>query len=673
MLLHLGLTTITFGQKNLWDKAIGGRGEEGLRSFQQTSDGGYILGGNSSSGSGGDKTEANRGTRGTTDYWIVKLNANGTKEWDKTLGGDRNDKLISLQQTNDEGYIVIGSSNSAKLGDKSEAAAGSWIVKLNADGNKEWDNTISGGSISSLQQTRDGVYILGGTSASGKGGDKSEDSKGKEDFWIVKLKADGSKDWDKTIGGNNYDWLTAVYQTSDDGYILAGSSWSGKSGDKTQASQCYSDYWIVKLKADGSKEWDKTEVQVSSDYLEKMQLTRDGGYILLGASHSGELRIGPFIVKLKADGTKEWDKTISGDGYEWLSVIQQTSDNGFILGGYKEREISNVPTNLGWVVKLKADGATDWDTTLKRNNSSSIITIQQTSDGGYILGGPSSVYLGDEFADGWVMKLNNEGNITWDKTYGGDYNDFFSSIQQTKDGNYVLVGSSASTTRSDSSQTSRGGSDYWIMRLDNSGSALPQKIVFTPLSNKSLNDKPFSLFATATSDLPVTFTIVSGPAKIKGNIVTLTGTGIVTVRAIQAGNATYLPAEVVQSFLVEPASIVNKLWDKTIGGNESDFLSSVQQTRDGGYILGGTSSSTKSGDKTEGNKGDCNELGCYFADYWVVKLKADGTKEWDKTIGSDGKEELIALQQTNDGGYILGGGRNLAKAVINLTLLLVPG
>ncbi len=146
--------------------------------------------------------------------------------------------------------------------------------------NKLWDKTIGGNSddyFTSLQPTRDGGYILGGWSYSSKSGDKSGNNKGGWDYWVVKLKADGSKEWDKTIGGNDSDILLSVQQTSDGGYILGGYSWSSKSNDKTGNSKGSTDYWVVKLKADGSKVWDKTLGGNGSDVLVSLRVLVNRG------------------------------------------------------------------------------------------------------------------------------------------------------------------------------------------------------------------------------------------------------------------------------------------------------------------------------------------------------------------------------------------------------------
>src|SRR6056297_3346001 len=272
-----------------WDNTIGGADNEVLTSIQQTADGGYILGGYSVSNISADKSENNLGS---FDYWVVKLDALGNIEWDNTIGGAGDDFFPSIQQTADGGYILGGISNSNISADKSENSLGNvdyWVIKLDALGTIEWDNTIGGGFtdyFSQIQQTADGGYILGGTSSSNISADKSENNKGNDDYWVVKLDALGAIEWDNTIGGSQDDQIASIQQTADGGYILGGFSNSNTSADKSENSIGFYDYWVVKIDALGSIEWDNTIGAASSDPLASIQQTADGGYILGGNSSS---------------------------------------------------------------------------------------------------------------------------------------------------------------------------------------------------------------------------------------------------------------------------------------------------------------------------------------------------------------------------------------------------
>jgi len=212
-----------------WDKRFGGSGYDKIDSVVATSDGGYLLAGRSISDPDGDKSE---GTRGGYDYWAVKINAFGAKLWDKRFGGSGIDYCQSVIETSDGGYLLAGYSSSPADGDKSEASRGSsdyWAVKINASGTKLWDKRFGGSGTDecyAVVATSDGGYLLAGLSQSGADGDKSEASRGSGDYWVVKINGSGTKIWDKRFGGSGYDELVNVITTPDGGYLLAGWTYS---------------------------------------------------------------------------------------------------------------------------------------------------------------------------------------------------------------------------------------------------------------------------------------------------------------------------------------------------------------------------------------------------------------------------------------------------------------
>lgn len=468
LLLLIHFSYVALGQTKQWDKTIGGSDDDNLSVIVATVDGGYLLGGSSASGISGDKTEE---SKGVNDYWVVKQNADGTKVWDKTFGGSDNDNLSAIVATADGGYLLGGSSASGISGDKTEKnqevlyhSDDYWIVKLNADGSKAWDKTIGGNGgdeLASLQQTSDGGYILGGFSSSDKSGDKTENAKGQGDYWVVKLNADGTKIWDKTIGGNSNDQLSALQQTSDGGYIIGGFSDSNKGEDKTEDSKGADDYWIVKL---------------------------------------------------DANGTKSWDKTLGASGWDNLLSLQQTSDGGYILGGYSNSDKDGDKTENSkglydyWVVKLNADGTKTWDRTIGGNYNDSFRTLQQTSDGGYLLGGTSgSGISGDKTEpskgqyglDYWVVKLDPNGTKAWDRTIGGNGNDILQSLRQAPDGGSIVGGNSDSGIGGDKTEDFKGGgedgSDYWVVKLNNDDNPCNQEVSSFTLLNADTEEELMAL------------------------------------------------------------------------------------------------------------------------------------------------------------------------------------
>jgi len=440
-LLFILLTATVQAQEIEWQNTIGGNYTDQLYSIQQTTDGGYILGGWSESYISGDKTE---NSFGGSDYWVVKLDSIGNIQWQNTIGGNSGDGLYSVQQTTDGGYILGGVSTSNISGDKTENSQGYidyWVVKLDSSGNIQWHNTIGGNSddyLTSIQQTTDGGYILGGWSNSNISGDKTENSQGDYDYWVLKLDPTGNIQWQNTIGGSINDQLYSIQQTIDGGYILGGWSNSNISGDKTENSQG-TDYWVVKLDASGNIQWQNTIGGSFLDYLNCMQQTSDGGFILAGSSQSGisgdkteDSQGGSdyWVVKLDAFGNIQWQNSIGGNSDDYLTSIQQTIDGGYILGGYSNSGISGDKTENYqglydyWVVKLDATGNIQWQNTIGGNSWDELISIQQTNDGGYILGGHSSSGIsGDKTEnsqgdyDYWVVKLTNKISLINGKIY----------------------------------------------------------------------------------------------------------------------------------------------------------------------------------------------------------------------------------------------------------------
>ncbi|HWN96304.1 MAG TPA: T9SS C-terminal target domain-containing protein [Methylomirabilota bacterium] len=392
-----------------WERSFGGSDADFSHVSEATSDGGCIIGGYSYSDVSGSKTSA---SFGSGDFWVVKLDASGNKQWDRSCGGTNLDRITSLQQTSDGGYILGGLSFSAVSGNKTSAhhgAADYWVVKLGPAGNKQWDKSYGGSSndlLRSVQPADDGGYILGGVSLSGVSGNKSSASFGSDDYWIVKLNASGNKQWEKTYGGSDSDELHALQPTGDGGCIIGGYSFSGVSGNKTSANfgNGASDYWIVKLDASGNKQWEKSYGGDDADELYSLQQTADGGFILGGHSYSdvsGNKSSGSFgshdywVVKLDAGGNKQWDKSYGGDDSDHLHSVQQTIEGGYILGGLSSSRVSanKLTTSASaqsgdyWVVKLAANGNKQWEQSIPGSHSGEVLRLQSTADGSYLLAG----------------------------------------------------------------------------------------------------------------------------------------------------------------------------------------------------------------------------------------------------------------------------------------------
>jgi hypothetical protein len=357
----------------VWQNTIGGSGVDGPACINQTADGGYIVGGSSTSNISGDKTENNFGLG--YDYWILKLNSSGVIEWQKTIGGNQSDLLSSILATNDGGYIISGISESNISGNKTENSNGLydyWVVKIDAVGTIQWQNTIGGSDEENggyLTITNEGDYIIAGTSMSNISGDKTQNSKGLSDYWLIKLAQNGTIIWDKAIGGSGYDDLSSIITTTDGGIALAGNSLSNISGDKTENSRGIDDYWIVRLNNNDEIIWDKTIGGNEHDYIliYGIKQTTDGGFIIGGTSVSpisGDKTdwVGGsdvWIVKLAPENLATNQNTI----HNIQIYPNPTSDYVHIPFGQTQEKITVILTNiLGQIVSSKTFFKTQMET-----------------------------------------------------------------------------------------------------------------------------------------------------------------------------------------------------------------------------------------------------------------------------------------------------------------------
>jgi len=340
--------------------------------------------------------------------------------------------------------------------------------------------------------------------------------------------------WFKHYGGTGSDIAYSVQQTSDGGYIIAGYTFSYSYGD--------ADIAIYRLNSSGNKVWFKHYGGTAEDIADSIQQTSDGGYIVAGHTFSYSYGQSDFaIYKLNSSGNKVWFKHYGGISWDYGNSIQQTSDGGYIVAGHT---YSYTYGSFDFAVyKLNSNGNKVWFKHYGGTGSDIAYSIQQTSDGGYIVAGDTDSYSygNRDFA---IYRLDSSGNKVWFKHYGGTNNEYGYSIQQTSDGGYILAGYTDTFTN--------GNYDFAIYKLNSNG---------------------------------------------------------------------------------------NKIWFKHYGGGSSDGAYSIQQTSDGGYIVAGYTYSY-----THGNN-----------DFAIYKLNSSGNKVWFKHYGGSQDEYGRSIQQTSDGGYIVGG------------------
>ncbi len=418
LIVNLFLTTHTISaQPNIeWEKNYGGSAFEFASSVKQTTDGGYAIAGISRSADGDVS-----GNNGEQDYWIVKLDIEGNIEWENNYGGSMRDHLLSMELTTDGGYILVGRSESND-GDVSKNNGGSdcWIVKLDAEGNLEWEKTYGGTSpdiASSVKQTTDGGYIVGARTSSSDG--DVGGNNGGTDYWILKLDTEGNLEWENNYGGSGGEILHSIQQTTDGGYIVAGNS--GSNDGDLGGNNGGSDYWIVKLDLEGNIEWEQNYGGSEGDTSPSIAQTTDDGYIVAGTSRSnngdvsgnnGELDY--WVLKLDIAGNQVWGKNFGGVDDDFARSIAQTTDGGYIAAGSSRSNDGDVSGNNGgtdyWILKLDMAGNIEWEKNYGGSDDDYIRSIAQTTDGGYIVAGESSSIDGDVsgnngLLDFWVIKL----------------------------------------------------------------------------------------------------------------------------------------------------------------------------------------------------------------------------------------------------------------------------
>ena len=368
----------------------------------------------------------------------------GDTLWTRTYGGSAQDQAQCVQQTTDGGYIVGGFTRSFGVGEYDF-----YLVKTDDSGDTLWTRTY-GGSVSDngryVQQTTDGGYIFAGQTRSY--------GAGSADFWLVKTDDSGDTLWTRTYGGSSGDYGYCVQQTTDGGYIVTGSTSSFGAGS--------ADLYLVKTDDSGNTLWTRTYGGSGHDYARSVQQTDDGGYIIAGYGTSfGAGGYDFYLVKTDDSGDTLWIRTYGGSSDDFGYCVQQITDGGYIITG------STSSFGAGgddiYLVKTDADGDTLWTRTYGGSEGESGQSVQQTTDGGYIVAGKTSSFgAGNE--DVYLIKTGDNGDTLWTRTYGGTDKDYANSVQQTSDGGYIIAGDTYSFTPPE-------GVNFYLVRV--AGEELP--------------------------------------------------------------------------------------------------------------------------------------------------------------------------------------------------------
>lgn len=359
-----------------WANNYGGSGTDTFHSVIATTDGGFAALGSSNSTDGDLEGKA----LAVSDYWLAKIGADGELQWSRTFGGSMEDLGQALIQTADGGFALTGNAMSSD-GDASnnEGFHDNWILKLDAAGNLEWEESFgfSGHDHSyDLLQTEDGGYFFVGfldvTAANGAGNDgkyRSLTRHGVGEFWGTKIDAGGNLEWRRYFGGTNNDRAHAVVEAHTGGFVLAGFSES-EDFDISNSKGSY-DFWVVRISNEGDLLWEKSYggsgIEVSYD----IAATADGAYVVVGNTFSTDGDIGRnngesdiWMIKINEAGDLLWERNFGGSGFDSAQGVSLCADGGFVIAGNSKSTDGDLTANQGendiWLLKTDADGIIQW-------------------------------------------------------------------------------------------------------------------------------------------------------------------------------------------------------------------------------------------------------------------------------------------------------------------------
>jgi hypothetical protein len=316
-----------------------------------------------------------------------------------------------------------------------------------------WDHTYGGAdrdrAYSIVALADGGFAVAGKTYSKGAGG---------WDMWVLRLDEASNVVWDHTYGGAEWDYASSIVALADGGFAVAGSTRSKGAGGRNM--------WVLRLDEAGNVVWDQTYGGAEWDYANSIVALSDGGFAVAGGTDSkGAGYEDMWVLRLDEAGNVVWDHTYGGAMRDMANSIVALADGGFAVAGYTDGGVvSNQYVADMWVLRLDEAGNVLWDRTYGGGGLDEANSIVALSDGGFAVVGDTD-FAAKGGLDMWVLRLDEAGNVVWDRHYGGGYNYYSTnSIVALADGGFAVAGGTDSK--------GAGKDDMWVLRLDEAGNVL---------------------------------------------------------------------------------------------------------------------------------------------------------------------------------------------------------
>jgi hypothetical protein len=385
----------------------------------------------------------------------------------KNYGGSKNDVANAVVKTQDGGAAVLGYTQSINgdISDKTVENFDFWVMKLDAESNIQWSKTFGGSEDdrgNDILQTKDGGFAILGYSTSSNL--DVPGNAGSQDFWMIKLDANGTISWSKTFGYLGADFGTTLLQTADNSYLITGvldvTASGGQGNSRNSQRHAGGDIWAIKLSENGDLQWSKYFGGSFTDAPFGIVETEDHNFIIAGSSDSADVDISNnngsydfWVLKITSNGSLLWERSFGGSEIDEARAITATNDGNFIIVGDTRSADKDVSNNHGaadvWIIKMNTDGNLIWEKTIGGSSFDVARSVARAQDNGFIISG-SSRSLNEGFTnqgqnDALLLKIDAEGNLVWKQTIGGDEIDYFYDAVQLNNASIIAVGETNSS------------------------------------------------------------------------------------------------------------------------------------------------------------------------------------------------------------------------------------